>query len=91
MRKYIAEILLNLGGNHIKTAEKWIHEAIEADKRNGMKFFLGRDYALCAEIYERNGDPAKAKEILNKAIDIFKECGANGWVEKYEKELGALF
>jgi tetratricopeptide (TPR) repeat protein len=61
--------------------EKWIHEAIEADKRNGMTFFLGRDYALSAEIYQRQGDSAKAQENLNNAIDIFKECGADGWVE----------
>jgi len=27
---------------------------------------------------------------VNKAIEIFKECGADGWVEKYEKELASL-
>jgi len=26
-------------------------------------------------------------ENLGKAIEILKECGADGWVEKYEKEL----
>jgi Tfp pilus assembly protein PilF len=88
MRKYLAEILINLEGNHLNTAEKWIHEAIEADRKNGMKFCLGRDYVLSAEIYQRKGDPLKAKENINKAIAIFKECGADGWVEKYEKELG---
>jgi len=31
-----------------------------------------------------------AKENLNKAIEILKECGADGWVEKYEKELAAI-
>jgi hypothetical protein len=36
------------------------------------------------------GDQSKAKENLNKAIDILKECGAEGWVEKYEKELAAI-
>jgi hypothetical protein len=29
----------------------------------------------------------EAKENLGRAIEIFKECGASGWVEKYEKEL----
>jgi hypothetical protein len=32
----------------------------------------------------------KAKENLNKAIEIMEECGADGWVEKYEKELAKL-
>ena len=86
MRKYIAEILLNLEGDHLITAENWIHQAIEADKKNGLKFYLGRDYVLSAEINERKGDPAKARLDMNKAIDIFKECGADGWVEIYEKE-----
>jgi hypothetical protein len=26
------------------------------------------------------GDQSKAKEKLGKAIDILKECGADGWV-----------
>jgi hypothetical protein len=86
MRKYIAEILLNLEGDHLITAENWIHQAIEADKKNGLKFYLGRDYVLSAEINARKGDPAKARLDMNKAIDIFKECGADGWVEIYEKE-----
>jgi hypothetical protein len=33
---------------------------------------------------------SKAKEDLNRAIEIFKECGADGWVEKYAKELASL-
>ena len=36
------------------------------------------------------GDATKAKEKLVKAIDILKECGADGWVEKYEKELASI-
>ena len=37
--------------------------------------------------------PAQAMEsYLNggKIIDIAKQCGADGWVEKYEKELAEL-
>ena len=51
---------------------------------------LGRDYALYAEFFRRKGDQSKAKENLNKAIEILTECGADGWVEKYEKDLAAL-
>jgi len=35
-------------------------------------------------------DGLKARENLGKAIEILKECGADGWVEKFEKELAVL-
>jgi hypothetical protein len=41
-------------------------------------------------LFRREGARSKAREQLGKAIEILKECGADGWVEKYEKELGAL-
>jgi predicted ATPase/class 3 adenylate cyclase len=84
------EILLNVNDQHISEAEDWINKAIEADKSNGMMWYLARDYALYAELFKRKEDLPKAKENLSKAIEIFKECGADGWVEKYEKELAAL-
>ena len=31
-----------------------------------------------------------SRENLNKSIEILKDCGADGWVEKYEKELASL-
>jgi hypothetical protein len=86
-QRYIGEILLNIDDQHISEAEHWIQKAIEADQRNGMMFHLGKDYALYAELFKRKGDRLKAQENLGKAIEIFKECGADGWVEKYEKEL----
>jgi hypothetical protein len=55
-----------------------------------MQWDLGMDYALYAEFFKRKGDRSKAKENLNKALEILRECGADGWVEKYEKELAAL-
>jgi len=44
----------------------------------------------CPECRKRKGDPSRAKAKLNKAIEMLKECGADGWVEKYEKELAEL-
>ena len=89
-RNFIAAILMNIDVLRIDEAESWIKKAIEAAKKNGMMWDLGRDYALYAELFKRKGDKPKAKENLNKAIEILKECGADGWVEKYEKELTAL-
>jgi tetratricopeptide (TPR) repeat protein len=56
----------------------------------GMRWNLAQDYALYSELFKRKEDFTKVKENLTKAIEIFKECGADGWVEKYEKELAEL-
>jgi class 3 adenylate cyclase/tetratricopeptide (TPR) repeat protein len=88
--RYIGEILLNIDDQHISEAEHWIQKAIEADQRNRVMFHLGMDYALYADLFKRKGDRLKAQENLGKAIEILKECGADGWVEKYEKELVTL-
>jgi class 3 adenylate cyclase len=40
-------------------------------------------------------DPEEVHQIMDGCFkilmdEILKECGADGWVEKYEKELAAL-
>jgi class 3 adenylate cyclase/tetratricopeptide (TPR) repeat protein len=90
IQRYIGEILLNIDDQHISEAEHWIQNSIEASQRNRMMFLLGKAYALYAELFKRKGDRLKARENLGKAIEILKECGADGWVQKYEKELAAL-
>lgn len=86
----IGEILLNLDDQHLSEAEDWIKKAIETNKKNDMKWCLANDYALYAELFKRKGDQSKAKENLTKAIEIFKQCGADGFLEKAEEELAAL-
>ena len=63
---------------------------LSADEHKSQISCYGRDYALYAELFKRKGDQSKAKENLIKAIDILKECGADGWVEKYQKKLATL-
>jgi len=87
IQRYIGEILLNIDDRHMSESEHWIQKAIEADQRNRVMFQLGKDYALYAELFKRKGDRPKARENLGKAIEIFKECGADGWAEKAEKDL----
>ena len=90
IQRYIGEILLNIDDQYTSEAEHWIQKAIEADQKNRMMFNLGRDYLVFADLFKRKGDRLEAQENLGKAIEIFKECGADGWVEKYEKELSSL-
>jgi len=87
--RQVGEILLNMDDQHLSEAEDWVKKAIEVDKRNGTMWSLGGDYAFYAECFKRKGDQPKAKENLGKAIDILKECGADGWVKRYEEEVEA--
>jgi len=90
MARYIGEILLNMDDVHISDAEDWLKKAIESNNMNGVRWFLASDYALYAELVKRKGDKSQTKQNLHKAIEIFKECGADGWVEKYERELETI-
>ena len=86
----IGETLLSVDEDHISDAEAWAKKAIEADTRNGVRWSLARDYTLYAEVFKRKGDQSKAKENLTKALDIYKQCGADGWVKKYEEDSASL-
>jgi class 3 adenylate cyclase/tetratricopeptide (TPR) repeat protein len=88
--RHVGEILLNIDDQHLSEAEDWVTKAIEVDKTNCTMWSLGGDYALYAELFKRKGDLLKAKENLVTAIEIFNECGADGWVKKYEEELASL-
>jgi len=52
----------------------------------------GSSYGSClyADWFNKKGDIKGVKEQLTKAIDIFRECAADGWVEKYEKDLALV-
>jgi class 3 adenylate cyclase/tetratricopeptide (TPR) repeat protein len=90
MARYISEIRFHIDDQQMSEAEDWIKKAIETDKRNGTIWNLGRDYAHYAELFKRKGDQPKAKEELSKAIETLKECGADGWVKRYEEEMASL-
>lgn len=90
MRRYVGEILLSIDDQHVKYAENWIQKAIEAARRHEMMWDLASSIRLYAELFKRKGDLPNASKNLIKAIEIFKECGADGWVTKYEEELAKL-
>jgi hypothetical protein len=59
-------------------------------EKNGMRWNLAADYLLYGECFLRKGDRSHARENLNKAIQIFQECGARGWVKRTEEKLAKL-
>jgi len=69
----------------LKTGLRDLSKRIE-----NVVWHLAQDYALYANLFKRKDDLPKAKENLNKAIEILKECDSDGWVERYEKELAEL-
>ncbi|KKL28917.1 hypothetical protein LCGC14_2370340, partial [marine sediment metagenome] len=89
-QRYMGEILLNLDDKHTPEAEEWIIKAIKADKKDGMMFYLGKDYALYAELLKRKKDLPKARESLGQAVKIFEECGADGWKRMAEEKQALL-
>jgi class 3 adenylate cyclase/tetratricopeptide (TPR) repeat protein len=85
-QRWISETLNHLSGEYLLEAESRINQAIEADFGNGTMWNLGKDYLSYADLLTKKGDRHRAKENLGKAIETFKECGSDGWVEKAEKK-----
>ncbi|MBU0545203.1 MAG: AAA family ATPase [Proteobacteria bacterium] len=86
----IGDILLNMDEDHLSDADAWFQKAIEADTKNGFRWHLATDHACYADWFKKKGDMPGAKEQLTKASDIFRECGADGWVTRTERELTAI-
>jgi tetratricopeptide (TPR) repeat protein len=90
IRRSIAETLLHSGRHYWNEAEDWIHDAIRADRENGTRWDLAMDHAVYGELGQRKGDTAQAREHLDQAIEVFQECGADGWVRRAEEKLAQL-
>jgi tetratricopeptide (TPR) repeat protein len=90
MRRTIAEILVALGGDHAREAEGWLQRATEADREHGMRWELARDHEVHGDWLARMGDASRAREYLGKAVELFGECGADGWVKRAEDRLAQL-
>jgi len=90
IRRNIGAILLYGDDEHMAEAGKWIEQAIDEDRKNCTKWNLGMDYACYAKLHKKKGNRSKTREMLNNAIDVFRDCCADGWVKKYEKELAKL-
>ena len=86
----MGEIFLHIDDTHMDEAEVWIKKAIETNKRYRMPWYLAKDYALYADFFKKKSDRSQARVNLRTAIEIFRQCSADGWVTKYEEELARL-
>jgi len=90
MALWISQIFLNVDEPDFQIAENWLQKAIGADQKNKQKWNLGRDYSIYAELFKRKKENVEAKKCLSQAIELYQECGADGWVKKYQKELAEI-
>jgi hypothetical protein len=72
-------------------AEAWIKRLIDFDVKHAIPWYLGKDCILYADWFKKKGYIQGAKEQLTKAIDIFRECNADGWVTKIKKDLASIY
>ncbi len=86
----IGEVFMNIDDRHMPEAEEWIIKAIKINTQNGFRFILWQAHHLYFQFFKKQNKLPQAREQMNKAINIMKECGADGWVERYERELAEL-
>ncbi|MGB6065335.1 MAG: adenylate/guanylate cyclase domain-containing protein [Desulfomonilaceae bacterium] len=84
MARHLAEILLDLGEPHFEEVESWVKAAILNHEETGMKWDLASDYLVFAQFMKSQGRPEQEKDYLNKALSLFKQCGAEGWCRRIE-------
>lgn len=84
--RFTGEVLRALGSGHLQEAESWLCRAIEADRTNGVMFYLAKDHVSYGELCRQKGDIGNARANLSAAIEIFNKCGADGWAERVERD-----
>jgi len=90
IRRCYVKALLYMESHDLSKAQEWIEDAIQDNKKNGNLFELAQDHALYAELCKQKGEISRARENAHKAIEIYKECGSDGWVEIAETKLAEL-
>jgi class 3 adenylate cyclase/tetratricopeptide (TPR) repeat protein len=83
---YIAEVLLQGKAEDLPEAEAWGEKALALHREGGMNLLAGRDYLFRAELEKRRGNVQAAQEQLTRAMDVFRDCGAEGYLRKAKKE-----
>lgn len=63
-------------------AEEHLNKAVELALEIGAKGLLGPIYLDIGLLYRSEKRPDKVHKYISKAIQVFKECGANGWLDK---------
>ena len=73
-----------------KKSEKHFSKAIELFKRFGSKSYLGQTYLGLGSLYKATKRTDQAKQCILKAVDIFQECEAYGFLEQANEVLNSF-
>lgn len=94
--KYTQGAILHLRGvvemvsGHYEAAEIALQGAIEIMLETGIPFYLARDYLDIGRLYKKTGDIEKAKENLQRALDIFTKHNCHKEAVAAQEELKGL-
>jgi predicted ATPase/class 3 adenylate cyclase len=84
MARWISEILIKQDDERLHDAEEWISRALSAHGNCRMIWDVGTDHLVHAQIMARKGLTREAAESVHQAKEIFKACGASGWLQRVE-------
>jgi tetratricopeptide (TPR) repeat protein len=73
-----------------RKAEEHFKKAIELFKEIGMKGFLGQAYLSRGLMYKASKRNDEARPSILEAINLFKECEADGWLKQANNALDSL-
>jgi tetratricopeptide (TPR) repeat protein len=73
-----------------KKAEEHFNKAIELYSEIGMKGFLGQAFLSRGLLYKANKRTDDSRQSILDAIDLFKECEAEGWLKQANEALDSL-
>jgi tetratricopeptide (TPR) repeat protein len=73
-----------------RKAEEHFKNAIELFKEIGMKSFLGQAYLSRGLMYKASKRNDEARQSILEAINLFKECEADGWLKQANNALDSL-
>ena len=71
-------------------AEEHFNKAIELYKGFGIKSYLGQAYLSLGSLYKATKRTDQARQCILKAIDIFQECEAEGYLKQANEALDSL-
>jgi tetratricopeptide (TPR) repeat protein len=63
-------------------AEEHLKKAIDLGIESGAKGLLGPVYLDLGLLCRSEKRPDKSYKYISKAIQVFKECGASGWLDR---------
>jgi tetratricopeptide (TPR) repeat protein len=71
-------------------AEEHFKKAIELFDEIGVKSHLGQVYLSQGLLYKATKRTDQARQSILEAINLFQECGAEGWIKQANEALDSL-